>query len=117
MRERRKEQRWPSYLGGRASFRQQSTADCLVRNISATGAKLIVRGGRFVPDEFELTVPQRDTIYRARARWRSLDEIGVELEAASHEANAPVPLSLARRLKRAETENAGLKRRISELSE
>jgi hypothetical protein len=118
MQERRKEQRWPTYLGGQVSFASQhSTADCLIRNASTGGAKLVVRQARFVPDGFELAITQRDIVYRAHVRWRSRDEFGVELEPMSSEKNAPVSLSLMRRLKRTETENAKLKRRIAELSQ
>jgi hypothetical protein len=117
MQERRKQQRWPAYLGGRAAFSLHSTADCLIRNISDGGARLAVHGDQLIPDEFELTIPQRNAVYRARARWRAFEDLGVELESPLHAGDAPVPLSLVRRLKKVEDENAGLKRRIAELTE
>jgi hypothetical protein len=43
--------------------------------------------------------------------------MGVKLVPPLQESNAPVPLSLVRRLKQVETENASLKRRITALSE
>jgi hypothetical protein len=117
MREKRNEQRWPTYLGGRISFlKGQATADCLIRDKSENGAKLIIFNGRFVPDDFDLMVRQRDAIYRARARWRSRDEIGVTLEPANAAAQ-PIPLSMMRELKQIEAENERLKARVAELSE
>jgi PilZ domain-containing protein len=114
MRERRKTQRLPAYLGGQvAFFRRRATADCIIRNTSATGAKLVIQNCSFVPDEFELTIPQRQAEYRVRARWRGVNEIGVELEPLQT-SDAPVPLALVRRMKRLEAENADLKRRMAE---
>lgn len=81
MRERRKVQRWPAYLGGRASFlSEKSTADVLIRNTSASGAKVVVHNCRFVPDNFKLTIPKWRAEYRVRACWRHYDEMGVEFE-------------------------------------
>lgn len=114
MRERRREQRLRSYLGGEIAFlRRRVTADCIIRNTSDSGAKLIVQNGRLVPDEFELTIPRQQADYRARTRWRRVDEIGVELELM-HESDAPIPLAWARKLKRLEAENAGLRRQLGE---
>src|SRR5450759_4004851 len=84
MQERRKVQRWPAYLGGRASFlSEKSTADVLIRNTSASGAKVVVHNCRFVPDIFKLTIPKWRAEYCVRACWRHYDEIGVEFEQAN----------------------------------
>jgi hypothetical protein len=118
MQEKRKEPRWPAYLGGRASFLDhQSTADCLIRNTSEQGALLRVERGQFFPDEFELIIPQRDTVFRARARWRGGEQVGVELRRAAAGTYPSAPLSLMERLKRVEKKNRQLKRRLAELSQ
>ena len=117
MQERRKEGRWRTYLGGRATFmRGQSTADVLVRNMSTSGARLVIHNGRFVPDRFNLTVPQWHREVRATTRWRHEDQMGIEFEQL-RPAEAPTPISFVRRIKQLEAKNAELKRRISELSE
>jgi len=117
MQERRKEQRWRAYIGGRVSFfHGRSTADVLIRNTSSSGAKIVVHNGRFIPDQFDLTVPQWQTVVRATARWRRRDQIGIEFERP-HKNEAPIPISLGRRLKQLESKNAELKQRIAELSE
>ena len=108
MLDRRKQQRWPAYLGGRIAFSKRfAAAECLVRNTSAAGAKLVIHNGGFIPDEFDLMIPHRRAEYRVRARWRSLDAIGVEFTRAQN-ADAPIPISLARRMKRLERENENL---------
>jgi hypothetical protein len=118
MQEKRKEQRWPAFLGGRASsLDHQSTADCLIRNTSERGALLRVGRGQFFPDEFELIIPQRDAVFRARARWRGGEQVGVELRHAAAGADSPAPLSLMEQLRRIEKKNRQLKRRLAELSQ
>lgn len=77
--ERRRRQRWPAYLGGRACFLDnQWTVDVLIRNACASGAKLVVPPADFVPNEFTLKVQKNQSEYRAISRWRRGGEIGVE---------------------------------------
>jgi len=76
--ERRRQQRWPAYLGGGARFLKQLTVNVLIRNTCASGAKLVVNVPNLVPSEFTLSVPKRQKEYRAIARWRHGNEIGVE---------------------------------------
>jgi hypothetical protein len=116
MQDNRKEPRSPAYLGGRASFFDHKTsADCLIRNTSDAGALVRVAYGQYLPDEFELVIPQRDAVYRATARWRGPAGIGVELRKASGEAEGADSLSLMERLRRAERKNRKLKNRLAEL--
>jgi len=83
MQERRKQQRSRVFWEGKVSFnRRQSVLDCVVRNMSDTGAKLAVTESAFVPREFELVVPKRDAAYQARIIWRQSDEVGIEFETA-----------------------------------
>jgi hypothetical protein len=81
--------RMRSFLKGKAIFNnRQSTLDCLVRDISATGARLEVSNAVLLPELFDLYVPQKDTTYRVRITWRAEGEIGVEFEHARAEAQA-----------------------------
>jgi hypothetical protein len=112
MKDRRREQRWPVYLGGSIAFSSRFKAvDCVVRNISPRGARLAIESSGTVPDAFDLLIPQKQSEYRARARWRKSDAIGVEFTRAD-ETKAPIPLSLARRIRRLEKENAALRQRL-----
>jgi PilZ domain len=114
MQERRKEGRSPSYLGGQITTdRRLISIDCLVRNTSGAGARLEVPHAALLPEMFELHIPKKNAAYRVRTCWRSADAVGVAilpLEAA----DAPIPLTLARRLKILQAENAALRRRMSE---
>lgn len=117
MLERRKEQRWPAYLGGRIICdRRESTADCLIRSTSPSGARLVFNQAGFLPDEFSLQIPVKKTEMRVTARWRRGDVVGVEM-IQWRNTEAPVDLSMARRLRQLDEQDQRLKRRIAELSE
>ncbi len=112
MQERRKEGRSSSYLGGQITTdRRLISIDCLVRNTSGAGARLEVPHAALLPETFELHIPKKNAAYRVRTCWRTVDAVGVEvlpLEAAE----APIPLTLARRLKILEAENAALRQQM-----
>jgi hypothetical protein len=116
MQERRKEQRWPAYLGARIVFAgRQPTSDCLVRNTSAGGARLVVHRAALLPDEFSLQIPKRQVEFKVRTRWRSFEEIGVEMTPV--EVAEPVDLEVARRMRELEASNETLKRRLVDMTE
>ncbi|MEZ5787424.1 MAG: PilZ domain-containing protein [Xanthobacteraceae bacterium] len=111
MLERRTSHRFPAFLGGVIMFSQdRGSAECIIRNRSDGGARLIVHNSSFIPDEFELMIPQRETILRARTRWRGCDDLGIEFFCADGEGAREA--SAARRIKRLEIENRRLKRRL-----
>ena len=111
--ERREQQRMPTYLGAQITTDHKLIAiDCIVRNMSGKGAKIIVPSTTLLPDEFVLHITTRETAYRMRPRWRTHRALGVEVVPLAK--NDPVPLASARRIKQLETENEGLKRRLRE---
>lgn len=120
MLERRKEQRWPAYLGGRLAFPfDRTTCDCLVRSTSTRGARVVLQQAWCLPREFSLQIPCRQVDVRMRACWyRPLDlgfEIGVEAVAA--QAADPIDLELERSMHRLDVHNAALKQHLAELNE
>ena len=54
--------------------------DCVVRDISATGARLRVPDAAAVPEQFELLLKQTGEYRPAFVRWRRKGEIGVSFE-------------------------------------
>jgi hypothetical protein len=116
MRERREHQRGRTYLGGRLAFNNQyCSVDCLVRNLSRNGAKLVFEGTVLLPGEFELMLPQKGESRRARVVWRQQDEAGISFLQPAGEG--VVPLGMARRIKKLEAERAALETRVAELTE
>jgi hypothetical protein len=117
MRERREFQRGRTYLGGRLAFNNQyCSVDCLVRNMSQNGAKLVFEGTVLLPGEFDLTLPQKGENRRARIVWREQDEAGVTFLQAGG-GQGVVSIETARRIKRLERDRAALAARVAELTE
>jgi hypothetical protein len=112
MQERRKEGRSPSYLAGQITTdRRLISIECVVRNTSGAGARLVVPHATLLPDVFELHIPKKNCAYRVRACWRREDDLGVEVVPLA-DSDSPIPLAMARKLKRLEEENAGLRRKL-----
>jgi hypothetical protein len=115
MLERRKEQRWPAYLGGRiVCERRETTADCLIRNTSPSGARLVLHQAALLPDEFSLQIPCKQAELRVRICWRRVDEIGID--TALENQSEPIDLAVGRQMRRLEEQAEQLKRRLAEMS-
>jgi hypothetical protein len=68
-------------LAGRISFNEGAfTIDCVVRNLSDTGAKLALPSILPVPDRFDLIILRTNVTRKCRLRWRREDEMGVSFE-------------------------------------
>jgi hypothetical protein len=122
MQERRKTTRSRTYLGGVVAFnKRSSTMDCVVRNFSPEGARIVFDAAVTLPDEFDLEIRQKERAFRARLAWRGETEAGVAfLDAVAQPVErpqgAPIPLDWARKLRNCESQKAALQRRVAELS-
>ena len=118
MNERRTASRQKSFLRGSIQFNNRRTViDCLVRDISASGARLIFSDSVSVPNVVELYIPQKEQTLRAHVQWRRGEELGVAFAKNAH-APAPPPLAdseLAERVEKLEAEIASLKRMVKRL--
>jgi hypothetical protein len=133
MSEHRREVRQKTFLKGRIIFNKgASSMDCLVRDLSASGARLALTETTTLPEGFDLYIPQKEKTYRASLCWRRADGIGVTFvdEAVpAPQAVTPVPvaapisapddaasmLALVRRISELEAENAALRRLLASL--
>lgn len=78
--ERRVEQRSRMLKGGTLSFnRGYGALECVVRNLSAHGARLSFGDTSAVPPQFSLRVGPAGQWRQAEVRWRSMTEVGVAL--------------------------------------
>jgi hypothetical protein len=78
--ERRAAPRKRTLKGGRIAFNAgQSTIECVIRNLSETGAKLHVSSVIGIPPTFELLLSDNSR-RKCRVVWRSLQEMGVTFE-------------------------------------
>ena len=121
MDERRLGTRQKSFLQGRIYYNnRRASIDCLVRDISPTGARLKFPGPVTAPELVELYIPNKDEFYRAQVQWNRGDEIGVhfirdEAESAPAAGGSLPEAGLTERMQKLEAEVAGLKRIIKEL--
>ena len=118
MAERRIAARHKSFLRGKIYFNKRlSSVDCLVRDISATGARLIFSQAVTTPDTVELYIPQKDETLRADVQWRHGTEVGVAFPAAEGAAEpAAQGGDLNARVERLEAEIVALKRMLKRLN-
>ncbi|SEP42857.1 PilZ domain-containing protein [Methylobacterium sp. ap11] len=120
MSELRRETRLRTFLKGRIIFNNgNSSMDCLVRDLSGSGARLMLSQTATLPGGFDLFIPAKDRTHKATLRWRKDDSIGVTF--ADEPVRAPAPAAaepsmaaLLARIHELEAENAALQRQLKE---
>jgi hypothetical protein len=121
--ERRRSARQKSFLRGMIYFNnRRNVVDCLVRDISQYGARLIFSDAVTTPDVLELYIPQKEQTLRINVIWRHGQEVGVAFAQAAQmdavaETGAPGSSgqALAERVARLEMEIVGLKRILKKM--
>lgn len=117
--ERRRTARQKSFLRGMIYFNnRRSAVDCLIRDISAYGARVIFSDSIQTPDVLDLYIPQKEQTLRSHVIWRHGTEVGVSFEQAPPASNRPVEAGgdLADRVAKLEAEVVSLKRAIKKLT-
>ena len=80
MAEKRKAARQRTLKGGVIAFNNRfSTMDCVVRNLTPTGAMLKVGSTVGIPDRFELKLESEDFRW-CRVKWRREATIGIAFD-------------------------------------
>jgi hypothetical protein len=122
--ERRRVARQKSFLRGSIHFNNRRTVvDCLIRDISPHGGRLIFSDAVTIPDTLELYIPQKEQTLRAHVIWRHGQEVGVAFAQAtqmdpmaeSGDTGANPGPGLAERVARLEMEIVGLKRILKKM--
>lgn len=115
-RERRLTQRARVIYGGTIAYNQrQSTLDCVVQNYSDAGAKVVLDNPALLPDRIDLLISRKGSAHAASIVWRNENEAGLSFRPSA-EANAPVSLDWARRLRDCEADRQSLRARLAQLS-
>jgi hypothetical protein len=118
--EQRAAERIRSFLRAQIIFNNRlTTIECIIKNYSASGAKIAINDTLTVPTEFDLYIPAKQRGHHARLVWRDKDSIGVNFIDAGAPAErpaAPVLDANTARLRELELQNAELKQRIRALS-
>jgi len=119
MAERRRSVRKKSFLRGCIYFnKRRSAIDCLIRDISDQGARIIFSGAVNVPDAVDLYIPQKEQTIRARVQWRRGDEVGLAFpQPDTARPTSPQPQfgDLAQRVAELEAEVTALRRTLRQL--
>jgi len=114
MSERRQSTRQKSLLRGCIYFNNRRSAfNCLIRDISATGARLILSETISVPDVIDLYVSQKEETLRARVQCAAAAN-GGRVRSAAHAPRKPAD-DLAERVEKLEAEVAALKKLLKRL--
>src|SRR5262245_2178095 len=116
--ERRRITRQKSFLRGMVYFNnRRSVTDCLIRDISPYGARLIFSDTVNTPDIVDLYIPQKEQTIRSHVIWRIGHDVGVAFPQAFHaEPAAAQSGDLAERVVKLEGEIAAIKRMLKKLS-
>jgi hypothetical protein len=106
-----------AFLKGMLYYDNRRTSiECIVRDISDSGARLTFEHPVTVPDNVELFIPQKQETLRARVQRREPKEIGVAFEIErSDEPRRASDVELQKRVETLEAEIAVLKRLVSKL--
>jgi hypothetical protein len=114
--ERRRVARQKSFLRGMIYFNnRRNVVDCLIRDISPYGARLIFSDAVTTPDAFELYIPQKQQTLRIHVIWRHGQEVGVSFAQAAQVDPVADTGDLAERVARLEMELATLKRVLKKI--
>ena len=83
--QKRNKVRQRALLSGKIYFNNRASVfDCLVRDMSLDGARLVLTDLISTPDAIDLYIPQKEQTFSARVAWRNGVELGVEF--AHHKA-------------------------------
>ncbi len=83
--EQRQKPRKRTLIKGRILFANRThTIDCMVRNLSETGAQLVVAGSAPMPFSFELELPTAGVCVAARVVWSSGSTYGLSFPDGPH---------------------------------
>jgi hypothetical protein len=114
--ERRRTPRQKSFLRGTIHLNNRRSAlDCLIRDISPYGARLIFSVAVTLPDVLELHIPQKEQTTRAHVIWRHGQELGVAFAQHVTLEGIAEAGDLSERVLRLEAEVATLKRLVRQI--
>ena len=113
MLDRRQSPRDKVLYGGVAETNERgSTMDCVVRNVSETGACVELDSSGRLPEQFNLKIPRKGRSFLAKLIWRQANRVGLAFRTMMTD---PPSSDLDERLRRSEIKKRQLQRRIKEL--
>lgn len=121
--ELRRDVRKRTFLKGRIVFNGGAASmDCLIRDMSESGARIELSETSTIPEVFDLYIQNKDATFRSTMCWRRGGEVGITFDdpirraAAQPTADASMTL-LLRRVSELEAENAALRSLLAKMSQ
>jgi len=112
----RRAKRERTFLPARISFGEGALkADCVVTQLSPTGARINIAAAIALPDRFNIAIPQRGLACRANLVWRKDDLAGLEFDQTESGDPAPRTQDANERIRELEAANAKLRSQVAEL--
>jgi hypothetical protein len=108
-----------TFLKGMLYFdNRRASIECVVRDMSDSGARLTFDYPANVPDNVELFIPNKQQTLRARVQRRGPNEVGIAFEIdRSVEPRRASDAELQQRVETLEAEIAALKRLVAKLKD
>jgi hypothetical protein len=115
--DKRKSDRRRLFLRGFVRFPQNNTTvDCIVRDISERGAKLRFKCATLIPQVFELHIPSKRQIVQSTLAWIDHCEAGISfISEATLDSPSSHDGELSSRMARLEDEITALKQMLKHL--
>jgi hypothetical protein len=86
-----------------------SSLGCIVKDLSDTGARLVLSDGVVLPETFRLRLPKPDRWVHVSVRWRRGEFVGVHFDDAPPASSSDESVNEAERVRHLETEVARLR--------
>jgi hypothetical protein len=81
--ERRTNPRQKRLNGAKIVFNNNSSViDCIVRDLSPQGARLLIASPVGIPDRFDLRMDRNGVCHPSKVAWRANDQIGVHFSTS-----------------------------------
>jgi hypothetical protein len=87
--ERRREPRLRTLLTGIIALDHNSTFDCVIRSLSAHGARIAIADAHRLPETFDLVIPHHRQTHRAALLWRHGEQAGLVLSDSDRPPSKP----------------------------
>lgn len=94
---------------------KNSKVECIVRNISGSGANIELPSSERVPEKFSIAIPKTGRSFVAKLIWWRANRAGVEFESAGSNHQVPGSLDFEERLRISEKKARALKQRVRQL--
>ena len=103
------------YGGVIAADAKNLKIDCVVRNLSDSGANIELSSSEKMPDKVSIAIPKTGRSFLARIVWWRANRAGLEFQTSAADRNAPHSLDLEERLRISEKKARALKQRVRQL--